>query len=380
MQKYQIVSLIFAKNYTKNMLEHWFRPFNKEKRNFKSHSFGNKLLFFDEASEEVSSKVAIVGIDAEEADTVRKYLYEYGNITPKDYVTDFGNIKKNSIDFLIAAIKEIMAANMIPVLIGAKEKDIIGQFGAYHDRTTLPVATIVDAQLRYGLEKGNYGYLNHILTKNNQYKGLLHLSALASQAHLIDSNVWNTLEFQDFDLVRLGKCRSNMEEVEPLIRESDGMSFHINAIREADAPGQENAIPSGLHIEEACQLARYAGMSDRLTSIGFFDYEKKYDIGDQTAKCVAQMVWYFIDGVVNRQQDYPVSVHNMTEYLVEIKDFKTPFTFWKSNKSNRWWIQIPQHLGEREQNRLFSCSYNDYQKAILGELPERLWNGFKRFG
>ncbi len=362
------------------MLDHWFRPFSNEKRNFKSHLFGNKLLFFDKLSEEVSSKIAIVGVDAEEADTVRKYLYQYGNNTPNHFVTDFGNIKKNSIDFLIAALTEIMAANMIPVLIGAKEKDIIGQFGAYHGRVVLPVATVVDAQLRYGLEKDNQGYLNHILTRSNQEKGLLHLSALANQAHLMDSNVWNTLEFQDFDLVRLGKCRSKMEEVEPLIRESDAMVFHINAIRQADAPGQESAIPSGLHIEEACQLARYAGMNDKLSSIGFFEYEKKYDRDDQTAKCVAQMVWYFVDGVVNRHQDYPVSIHNMTEYLVEIKGFATPFTFWKSNKSNRWWIQIPQPSTQKEQNRLFSCSYNDYQKAVLGELPERLWNGFKRFG
>ncbi|MFN8133913.1 MAG: hypothetical protein U0Z17_01300 [Bacteroidales bacterium] len=34
-------------------------------------------------------------------------------------------------------------------------------------------------------------------------------------------------------------------------------------------PGNANAIPNGFYGEEACQLMRYAGMSDKISSIGF---------------------------------------------------------------------------------------------------------------
>jgi formiminoglutamase len=188
------------------------------------------------------------------------------------------------------------------------------------------------------------------------------------------------LEFQDFDLIRLGKVRNAVEECEPLIREVDGLAFNINAIRQSEAPAQISPMPSGLFIEEACQLVRYAGVSDRLTSIGFYGFEAKSDVADQTAKCIALMVWYFIDGIANRKNDYPISTVDMVEYIVDVKGFTLPLTFWKSNKSGRWWIQIPNSKGKKAQNYLFSCSYKDYQEACSGELPERIWNGFQRLG
>jgi formiminoglutamase len=358
------------------MLEHWFKPISPKNISITENTFGETVFLFDKKSV-ISSKIAIIGIDSEEANIIRKELYKYTKCVPKKYVTDLGNIRNLDPDFLIGAMKEIIASGIIPIVIGGSDKYIPSQFKAYQEREKLPTAAIVDAYLRYGLSVPSRAYLNDILENKEGGKGLFHLAHLASQAHLIDTDIWNTLEFQDYDLMRLGMLRSKIELTEPLIREADGMAFHINAIRKSDAPGQLDSISSGLFIEEACQLVRYAGMSDRLTSVGFYGYDKKRDIHLQTAKGIAQMVWYFIDGVVNRQQDYPVSLEGMTEYLVEVNGFAEPLVFWKSNKTQRWWIQLPDK--KINKNHLLSCSYSDYQEACSGELPERIWNGFRRY-
>ena len=45
-------------------------------------------------------------------------------------------------------------------------------------------------------------------------------------------------------------------------------------------------------------LPRYAGISDKVTSFGIYEYNAKFDEKDQTAHLIAQMIWYFIEGLI----------------------------------------------------------------------------------
>ncbi len=67
-----------------------------------------------------------------------------------------------------------------------------------------------------------------------------------------------------FDVSRLGHIQSKLEEAEPILRNADILSFDISAIRQSDAPACATTTPNGLYGEEACQVMRYAGMSDKL--------------------------------------------------------------------------------------------------------------------
>jgi formiminoglutamase len=357
------------------MLENWLKPSSAEKYAFSKESFGEKVHFFHQNSIE-NSKIALIGIEQKESDAIKEELYNFSICFSKNYVTDLGVFRKKDPNFIIGAMQELINSGIIPIIFGADEKFIQSQFKSYHQRGKLPTALVIDSELRFSVEKNLGGYINDILETETKQQGLAHLSILGTQAHLTDTNAWNSLEFQDFDLIRLGVLRQNLEETEPLIREADGLAFHINALRYSETNYGKGTQSSGLFLEDACQMMKYAGMSDKLSSIGFYGYEKKYDKNNQAAKCIAEMIWYFVEGVTSRKGDYPVSLEGMTEYLVEIKGFNDPFTFWKSNKSQRWWIQIPN---TKNQNHLLSCSYKDYQEAINGELPERIWNGFKRF-
>jgi hypothetical protein len=169
-----------------------------------------------------------------------------------------------------------------------------------------------------------------------------------------------------------------MEEVEPLVRNADMVNIDVGAIRQSDAPANGNPSPHGFYGEEVCQIARYAGMSDKLSSIGFFELNPKFENNGQTAHLVAHAIWYFIEGFYSRMSDFPyIDKQNYKRYTVPLNDDTMELIFYKSKKSDRWWIEIPCDESMKEKysrHLLVPCSYNDYQKALNNEIPDRWWN------
>lgn len=72
-----------------------------------------------------------------------------------------------------------------------------------------------------------------------------------------------------FDSYRLGLLTADMKETEPLVRNADRLTFDI-APSGCRCVGNANAGPIGFSGDQACQITRYAAMSDKLSSIGFF--------------------------------------------------------------------------------------------------------------
>ena len=50
--------------------------------------------------------------------------------------------------------------------------------------------------------------------------------------------------------------------------------------------------------------------------------------------------------------------------------------FYKSNKSNRWWMEIKDNKFKKE--TLIPCTYNDYLEANNQNLPERWWKTLRK--
>jgi hypothetical protein len=168
-----------------------------------------------------------------------------------------------------------------------------------------------------------------------------------------------------------------MEEAEPMIRNIDFLSFDMAAIRQAEAPGNFYANPNGFSGEEACRLCRYAGISDRLTSIGFYEYNPSFDVNGQTAKLLAQMIWYFIDGYAHRKNDQPEKgTEDFIRFTVKSEDFDENLVFLKSKKTDRWWIEMQAVDKIRQKYRrhqYIPCSLSDYEHALKNEIPDRWW-------
>ncbi len=370
------------------MLEHWLQPVSTAHiQGFDALSdeqLGRTIHIFNANTEggDISLKdaqIALVGIGTDDANAVRASFYALSNTFDKLKIVDLGNVRKQETSFIIPLLSELLQADIIPIIIGHSDVFTLAQFQAYRSKKSSVSMTLVDEKIRFTPQIKTDSYSLHQILEDSQ---LFNCSIIGYQTHFTPPSVLDYFEKHNFELVRLGRVKNSMEDIEPVIRDADFVSIHIAALKKIEAPAQVNGSPSGLYSEEACQLARYAGMSDKLTSFSILGFNKKLDKNEQTAQIVAQMMWYFIDGFKNRKQDFPISkaFNQLTQYIVHIKEFDYQVTFWKSNKSGRWWMEIPLKTRKKhDRHRLIPCSYNDYLKACNEDLPDRLIYAFQRF-
>jgi formiminoglutamase len=112
-----------------------------------------------------------------------------------------------------------------------------------------------------------------------------------------------------------------------------------------------------------CMLTRYAGMSEALTSFGIYGFDERHDVHNMTAKQIAQMIWYFVDGYLVRKSEAQLTDRDeFVMFNVVFSDMDTLFL--KSKRTNRWWMKLPE-------GSFVPCSLKDYQLASEGDIPER---------
>ena len=288
-------------------------------------------------------------------------------------IADIGNLRKATDEFLLPVIRELLENKILPIIISHKALQFPAQFKAYQNIRKKASVAVIDERLAW--HEDDLHYLSTIQT--SKAPRIANLGLVGYQTHLSPPETISFFQRHNYDLVRLGVAKSNMEEVEPTLRGADTIYFNMSALKEIEAPGLWQNSPSGFSSEEACQLSHYAGMSDKLTSIGFYGYHAKKDRNEQTAKLIAHLIWYLLQGIYNRKRDFPVSTDSMIEYIVSFKDYDHNATFWKSTKSGRWWIQMDSST--KGKHELIPCSYEDYQMACQDELTERILNVLERY-
>ena len=189
-----------------------------------------------------------------------------------------------------------------------------------------------------------------------------HYNHIGFQSYFVHPRMLETMDKLRFDCYRVGTVRENMEEMEPVLRNTHLLSFDINAIKYSDSPASRLS-PNGFTGDEACQLSRYAGMSLELSSFGIYGYQPQLDVNDLSARQIAQMIWYFIDGRSRAKKEASLEDHHdFNEYHTAFTELDTVFL--QSKKTGRWWMQLPN-------KKIIPCSYNDYLVAGRNEIPER---------
>lgn len=335
--------------------------------------------------------IAIVGVNEERgtltnkgtakaADEIRKKLYKLKKGTGRYKIVDLGNIRSGmDLDETSGRLSEVCSTliqnNVLPVIIGGSHDLDYGQYKAYEGMEKLISFLNVDAflDMEEGIsEPASERHIHSILLHEPNY--LFNYSHLAYQSYLIDQSSINTLEKLYFEAYRIGHLRSNISEMEPIIRNADMLSFDISAIKSSDAPGNANAQPFGLTGEEACQITWYAGINEKLSSAGFYDYNPdKDDEAMKTASVVATMIWYFIEGFYHRKNEQNFKTNDYLKFVVSMPGDPDALVFYKSKLSEKWWLEVPYPQGKDRyaRNCIIPCSYSDYQTATKGEMPER---------
>ncbi|MBP3943437.1 formimidoylglutamase [Sphingobacteriaceae bacterium WQ 2009] len=385
-------------------LADFFTPINKTdfslNGGFIKGQFGFEVLAYEhdfpELTTEEKPQIALIGVaeerggldnkgTAKAADAVRKHFYSLYQADYKVRVADLGNILAGqSIQDTYFAVQKVVAElvrlEIIPIIIGGSHDLTYAQYAGYEELEQKVELAVIDNKFDLDVEPTEdlvltaQNFLNHIILKEPSY--LFNLNVIAYQTYFVNRTALNMFDKLYFNATRVGMISGRITQAEPVIRAADMVSFDISAIRASEAPGNAYATPNGLYGDEACQLCRYAGMSDKCTSIGFYEFNPAYDPMQQTGMLLAQMVWCFIDGYYNRKQDTPLlPKSSYIIYRTTLENEEHELVFVKSKKSDRWWMQVP-YFGSRSVNEryyLVPCRYDDYQTAVSGEMPDLWW-------
>ena len=323
---------------------------------------------------------------ANAADEIRRKFYRLKRGKGSYHIIDLGNLNNGvDLDESYGRLKEVceflIGQGILPLIFGGSHDMSLGQFYGYEGLEKLISVLNVDALLDLDEEgPANSSHLHKMLVYDPNF--LFNYSHLAYQSYLIETSSIEVLERLYFETYRVGMLRQVLEEMEPVIREADMLSFDITAIRSSDAPGNINAQPFGLSGEEACQICWYAGMNDKLSSAGFYEYNPDHDDeAKKTASVVATMIWYFVEGFYDRKNEGGFSSNDYLKYVVYMPGSQpSTIVFYKSKLSEKWWLEVPSEssVSAFGRNSLVPCAYADFQTASDGEVPDRFVNAMAR--
>lgn len=324
----------------------------------------------------------------EAPDEIRKKLYLLYSPQPNIRIVDLGNIIPASTPedtyFAVSeVVAELLKHRIIPIILGGGQDLSWANYKAYEKIGQIINLFCVDSRLDIGdaeEQLNSRSYLSRMLLSQPNY--LFNYTNIGYQSYFVDPDAVQLMDQLYFDTYRLGVVKENMKSVEPLVRNADMVSIDISSVRQSDAPGNNNSSPHGFYGEDLCLITHFAGMSDKTTSIGFYEYTPALDNHGQTAHLIAHAIWYFIRGFYNRKHDYPYKEkHSYKKYIVPLKNESLDIIFYKSKKSDRWWMEIPcnEELKNRyERHFMVPCTYADYEQALEDEIPERFWRFYQK--
>ncbi len=316
-------------------------------------------------------------------EVIRKFLYQMFPGNWHVNVADLGNIptgnETGDTYFLVQEILgELIEQKITPIIIGGSQDITYANYRAY-DRIGKPV-NIVSVDNRFDIGEmhpklNSHNYLHYIVM--DKPNNLFNYSNIGFQTFFNSQEEIDLMDKLFFEAYRLGGVTQDITSVEPILRDADIVSVDLGAVRMSDAPANNNAVPNGFYGDQICAIARYAGISRKLSSFGIYEYNSKFDQRQNTAHLIAQMIWYFIEGYNLRIDEYPFeSKKNYKKYIVLV-DNET-INFYKSDKSERWWMEIDFSHNNLDKSTLIPCTYQDYLTANNQILPERWLKTFRK--
>ena len=133
-------------------------------------------------------------------------------------------------------------------MLGGTQELTIPVFQVYESLQKNINLTTVDRTidiLKDSLEITAESFLTEFLFKKRK---LFKYCNLGHQVHLTDPENIDLIHKLYHEARRLGDVRANMAQVEPILRDSDIVSFDISALRQSEAPGFFNSSPSSYNF------------------------------------------------------------------------------------------------------------------------------------
>ena len=365
------------------------KPLEAYRNELSGQQLGSKIKVHTAANfpELNDCKIAIIGV-LEKRTTdgnvvpfdltqLRKHLYSLypGNWTLQ--IADLGDIqagnsKEDSFFAVQKIVEKLIKLNIIPIVLGFPQDLTYAMYRAYDQLEQMVNLVAIDNRFDIGKEEDYISpnsYLSKIIV--NEPNNLFNFCNIGYQVYYNPQEEIDLIEKLHFDAYRLGEISTAIALAEPVLRDADLVSIDFSCMQSTSSGNFLEFEPNGFSGKEICTLARYAGISDKVSALGLFNFNDT--VAESTT--IAQMLWYFIEGVNFRWNDYPFgSKENYTKFIVAADEGDV--VFWKSNQSDRWWIEVAFFNNTNNKSKkitLLPCAVEDYNSACNNILPERWW-------
>ena len=363
-------------------------------KDLSSQHLGSKVVFHtkNDFPDLKKIKIAIIGVlenrgDKNETqevnlDFTRKEFYRLFPGNWNVSIADLGNLnagntKEDTYFALKKVVSSLIKQSIIPIVIGGSQDLTYPLYRAYDDLDQMVNLVSIDSKFDFGKETDEIStnsYLTKIILE--EPNNLFNYSNVGFQTYYNSQEEIDLIEKLFFDAYRLGDVSNNISISEPVFRDADFVSLDLSSTKSADTGNLKNFSPNGFNGKEICALSRYAGISDKVSLFGIFNHNNTL----QESVLIAQIIWYFIEGYHFRSNEYPFTTkENYIKYIVPMDDEE--IIFFKSNKTERWWIEIPFIINgnnKLQKNTLLPCSYDEYLGACDQNPPERWWKAQRK--
>ena len=359
-------------------------------RKFKVHSAQNGIPELDDVD------IAILGVlenrndvnyigEEFQLDDVRKSLYGLFSGSWNTTIADLGDINKGeSVEdtyyALKTAINILVKKNIIPIILGGTQDLTYANYRAYDNFA--PMVNIVNVDSKFDLGDSakpikNNSFVGKIIL--DQPYNLFNYATIGYQTYFNSQEEIDLMDKLYFESYRLGQVSNDITIVEPVLRDANIVSIDLTSVKGAEVSQNQQYSPNGLDGKEICAISRYAGISNKVTSFGIYEYKPSKD-DDMTAMLVSQIIWYFIEGVNYRVNDDDFSDDSNYQKFTTLVDSQE-LIFYKSNKTGRWWIEISflaEVNNKLKRHTLLPCMHQDYLDACNNKLPDRWYKAFQK--
>ena len=319
--------------------------------------------------------------------SIRQKLYNFkweGDLK----ITDLGILHpgskiKDTYSALAEITFEVQKKGKLLLILGGSQDLTFANYAGY-EKLEQPInLSCIDHSFDVALEKeeqiSSSNFINHLILYKPSL--LFNFSILGCQQYYVGNEDIRFFDELYFDYLRLGELQNAIAKSEPILRNTDLLSVDLSSIRFSDFNGSKFSSTNGFFGNEMCQMMKYAGISDKMSSIGLYNL-KSGNLRDVDCELIGQLLFFAILGYSLRKKDYPYgNKKELIKYSVFHEDTKHDLVFHKSAKSDRWWLEVPYPPTKDfkfERHHLIPCNYEDYEIAQNGVIPDLWWKTYRK--
>jgi len=382
-------------SYIINYLEPVKRTWNSIYGISHDESLGGNTIFFDGAEETVcntSAETVIIGVAEDRNSSENRFCSKSPNIIREllyglrlikgQRLLDAGNVRGITVNDRYRALQEVaeffLKSGKTLIVLGGTQDLTIPLYNALETVKKNVIVTVCDSMIDFDISGKDFSSRAWINSFTGNNKPPDDLTIMGIQNYLVSESLENEIKNNFFEILRLSEIRgNNLKKAEVPLRDSDLFSFDQRAVVGKFAFGEKIASPHGLEPYEACKICQYAGLSDKLSVMGIFEVTSETKLyGFNNEALAAQMVWHFMEGVSERYADCPSTENlNYKNYSAFLETSRKEIQFFNNETNGRWWMETPSQDGK---NKIVSCNYEDYVKALENEFPEKWWRLFMK--